>query len=67
MYLPGTDWLKRQRAGVDFAGGGYYSRMAPPMRSGAAFGMSVVLVVAWLLSLPVLFAWAGARRVRPRP
>lgn len=61
MSVPGARWLIRQLCAVDDWTGGYYRKNANPMLSGTGFVMSLVLILAWAVSLVPLALIAAAR------
>lgn len=63
MSVPGLAWLNDRLNTTDQVSGGYRSEMANPVIAGAAFGMRLVFILAWLLALIPLCLWSAGRRV----
>jgi hypothetical protein len=61
--MPGTAWLQDRLVTAQAVGGGYERNMGSPMLSGAAFAISAVFVVAWVVALAPMLVWAGVRRL----
>ena len=61
MSVPGLDWLNGRFNTTDQVSGGYRSEMANPVTAGAAFGMRLVFILAWLLALLPLCLWSTGR------
>lgn len=61
MAVPGLDWLRARLDTADAVSGGYQAEMGHPVMGAAGFAMRAVFVLAWLLAMVPLLAWAGLR------
>ncbi len=68
VSLPGSEWRTRNVAWARALGGGDQGYAGHPVQAGAAFAMTVVFAVAWVVALPVLLLWRLIRSGRqPEP
>ena len=64
MKLPGTAWLQERLDTAQAVGGGYERNMGSPILAGAAFAMSVLFVVVWMVALAPMLLWRLLQRLR---